>query len=45
MQPVSGSTQPTPPKNKSNAPEKKVEQGNKTTIMDKAKKFFNNFFE
>ncbi len=45
MQTVSGSTQPTPPKNKSNAPEKKVEQGNKTTIMDKAKKFFNNFFE
>ena len=45
MQPVSGSTQPTPPKNKSNATEKKVEQGNKTTIMDKAKKFFNNFFE
>ena len=45
MQTVSGPPQPTPPKNKSNAPEKKVEQGNKTTIMDKAKKFFNNFFE
>ncbi|MGM9951503.1 MAG: cell division protein FtsA [Lysinibacillus sp.] len=45
MQTVSGSTQPTPPKNKSNAPEKKVNQGNKTTMMDKAKKFFNNFFE
>lgn len=45
MQTVSGSTQPTPPKNKSNATEKKVDHGNKTTMMDKAKKFFNNFFE
>ncbi|WP_413365351.1 cell division protein FtsA [Lysinibacillus sp. 3P01SB] len=45
MQTVSGSIQPTPPKNKSNATEKKVDHGNKTTIMDKAKKFFNNFFE
>ena len=45
MQHFSGPTQPTPPKKKSNATEKKVDNRNKTTIVDKAKKFFNNFFE
>ena len=45
MQHFSGPTQPTPPKKQSNATEKKVDNRNKPTIVDKAKKFFNNFFE
>ena len=45
MQHFSGPTLPTPPKKQSNATEKKVDNRNKTTIVDKAKKFFNNFFE
>ncbi|MFF5993226.1 cell division protein FtsA [Lysinibacillus sp. KU-BSD001] len=45
IQPVSGPTQSPPPKKQSNATEKKVNHKSTTTIIDKAKKFFNNFFE
>ncbi|WP_431029398.1 cell division protein FtsA [Lysinibacillus sp. LZ02] len=45
IQLVSGPTQSPPPKKQSNATEKKVDHKSTTTIIDKAKKFFNNFFE